>query len=314
MARQPRWIPPNALVELSCRCIQGRFLLRPSKLLNALIVGVLAIALRGTAIRVHAISVASNHWHMLASVPSTAALARAMEFFQGNVSKEAGRLNRWRGKLWATRYHYSIVDDDEATQVERLRYLLSHGVKEGLVWNPRDWPGVSSARALVEGVPLVGTWISRCSQWAARRRKGADASDAAHSERVELHLDPLPCWSHLPEHEWRRRVAEMVASIEEEGRAHHLREGTQPLGPRRVRKVHPHHAPEKVSWSPQPLVLARDPNRRRILVNAFASVVAAFREAADSLSAGDVNPRFPEGTFPPGLPYVPTVADLLPGG
>ena len=314
MARKPRWTPTHSLVELSNRCIQGRFLLRPSRPLNILIVGVLAMALRANGIRIHAISVASNHWHILASVPSTAAMARAMEFFGCNVSKEAGRLHGWRGSLWVGRYHHATVDGDEATQVSRLRYILAQGVKEGLVWRPQDWPGVNSVRALLEGKPLMGRWISRADQWAARRRKGADASDAAHSEQVEIELEPLPCWSHLPEKEWRRRVAELVQAIEQEGRAGHVRKKTQPLGPRRVRKVHPHHAPEKVSWSPQPHVIARDPQRRRELWQAFAAVVAAFRDAADRLAKGESGVRFPEGTFPPGLPYVPTVADLLPGG
>ena len=95
MARDPRYVPPHSLVEVSCRCIQGRFLLRPGKLLNALILGVLVLALSGTGIAVHAVSVLSNHWHLLLTVPSTGALARAMRFFQGNVSKEAGRLHRW---------------------------------------------------------------------------------------------------------------------------------------------------------------------------------------------------------------------------
>jgi REP element-mobilizing transposase RayT len=314
MGRNIRWTHPYSLVELSNRCIQGRFLLRPSKLLNLLIVGVLAMALRANGIRIHAITVASNHWHILASVPSTAAMARAMGFFGGNVSKEAGRLHKWRGILWQGRYHHSTIDDDEATQIGRLRYILAQGVKDGLVWRSQDWPGVNSVRALIEGKPLSGLWISRKDQWAARRRKGADASDAAHGERVEIHLEPLPCWSHLPEPEWRRRVAEMVRDIEQEARARHMREKTQPLGPRRVRKVNPHHAPEKVSWSPQPHVIARDPKRRKELWNALASVVAAFRDAADRLAKGDSGVRFPEGTFPPGLPYVPTVADLLSGG
>jgi hypothetical protein len=314
MAQKPRWIPPNSLVELSNRCIQGRFLLRPSKGLNLLIVGVLVLALRATGARIHSISVLSNHWHILATLPSTAAMARLMEFFEGNVSKEAGRLHGWRGALWAGRYKYSIVDADEATQVARLRYVLAQGVKEGLVWRAQDWPGVNSARALIEGKPLIGTWISRASQWSARRRKGADASDAAHSERLELHLEPLPCWSHLPEHEWRAKVAEIVDDIEKEGRSNHVRKKTRPLGPRQVRKMNPLHAPKKVAWSPQPYVIARDPERRKELWNTFASVIAAFRDAADRLAKGEHGVRFPEGTFPPGLPYVPTVGDLLPGG
>lgn len=314
MARSIRWTSPYALVELSNRCTQGRFLLRPSKPLNLLIVGILVMALRSSGARIHAISVLSNHWHIIATVPSTAAMVRLMGFFGGNLSKEVGRLHGWRGSLWASRYHHARIDDDEATQVERLRYVLAQGVKEGLVWRSEDWPGVNSARALVEGTPLVGTWISRTTQWAARRRKGADASDRAHSERVELHLDPLPCWEHLAEHEWRARVAEIVADIESEARAHHMREKTQPLGPRQVRKMHPHHAPEKVAWSPQPHVFARDPKRRKELWFVFSSVVTAFRDAADRLSRGEYRACFPEGTFPPGLPYVPTVADLLSGG
>ena len=133
MGRKIRWTPPHALVELSCRCTQARFLLRPSKRLNLLVVGILVRALRETGIRIHAISVLSNHWHMLVSVPSTGALAQAMRYFQGNVSKEAGRLHGWRGSLWASSYHDSIVDDDPVTQVERLRYVLAQGAKEGLV-------------------------------------------------------------------------------------------------------------------------------------------------------------------------------------
>ncbi len=314
MSRHPRWIEPHSLVELSNRCIQGRFLLRPSKALNLLIVGVLVLALRAAGGKIHAVSVMSNHWHILATLPSTGSMARLMEFFEGNVSKEAGRLHGWRGTLWAGRYKYSRIADDEATQVGRLRYILAQGVKEGLVWSSKDWPGVNSAQALIEGKPLQGIWISRTAQWAARRRKGADASDAAHSEELELHLEPLPCWSGLPEHEWRQRVADLVEDIEREGRSRHVRKGTVPLGRRRVRKVHPHHAPEKVAWSPQPFEIARDPRRRRELRQAFSAVVAAYRAAAERLSKGDRTARFPEGTFPPGLPYAPTVGDLLAGG
>ncbi len=72
MARIPRWVPPNSLVEISCRCIQGRFLLRPCKALNAIFVGVLLMALRATGIKVHCEVCQSNHWHILATVPSNA--------------------------------------------------------------------------------------------------------------------------------------------------------------------------------------------------------------------------------------------------
>jgi hypothetical protein len=37
---------------------------------------------------------------------------------------------------------------------------------------------------------------------------------------------------------------------------------------------------------------------------AYATFVAAFREASDRLRAGDRTARFPIGSFPPGLPFV----------
>lgn len=181
------------------------------------------------------------------------------------------------------------------------------------MWSPKDWPGVHSARALIEGSPLVGTWISRASQWAARRRKGADASDRAHGERLELHLEPLPCWAHLSEEVWRQRVTELVEDIERESRQRHARDQTVPFGPRRVRKVHPHHAPERVALDPMPRVFAMNPNRRRRILEGIAAVTAAYRDAADRLQKGVAGAGFPEGTFPPGLPYVPTAADLAAG-
>jgi hypothetical protein len=41
---------------------------------------------------------------------------------------------------------------------------------------------------------------------------------------------------------------------------------------------------------------------------AYSAFVAAFREAAEKLKAGDRTVRFPLGSFPPGLPFVSAYA------
>ncbi|HSJ74704.1 MAG TPA: hypothetical protein VK899_00705, partial [Gemmatimonadales bacterium] len=51
--------------------------------------------------------------------------------------------------------------DEEAAQVDRLIYVLSNGVKEGLVARVEEWPGVHSAHALLTGEPLEGIWYDR---------------------------------------------------------------------------------------------------------------------------------------------------------
>jgi hypothetical protein len=43
---------------------------------------------------------------------------------------------------------------------------------------------------------------------------------------------------------------------------------------------------------------------RKAFWEAYATFVAAFREAADRWREGDRSARFPIGSFPPGLPFV----------
>jgi hypothetical protein len=55
-----------------------------------------------------------------------------MQYLRANLSRKVGRLVDWSGGFWERRYSAEPVLDDEAL-VGRLRYVLAHGVKEGLV-------------------------------------------------------------------------------------------------------------------------------------------------------------------------------------
>ena len=72
-----------------------------------------------------------------------------------------------------------------------------------------------------------------------------------------------------------------------------------------VMEIDPHHRPEKLDRSPAPDVHARRKKVRQAMRAAYAWVVAEHRKAAERLRAGDRQARFPEGTFPPRLPFVP---------
>jgi hypothetical protein len=43
---------------------------------------------------------------------------------------------------------------------------------------------------------------------------------------------------------------------------------------------------------------------RRQFWEAYAWFVAAYRDAAEKLRAGDLDPPFPPGCFPPAMPFV----------
>jgi hypothetical protein len=62
----------------------------------------------------------------------------------------------WREKILSRRYQDIVISSEEAAQVERLKYVLAHGVKEGLVEKVTDWPGVHCAQALMTGETVQG--------------------------------------------------------------------------------------------------------------------------------------------------------------
>jgi REP element-mobilizing transposase RayT len=73
MARRLRFIPPGSLVEVTCRTMQGRLLLRPSPALRELTLGVLARAARLYPAEVDAFAPLSDHYHLLLTVPTPSA-------------------------------------------------------------------------------------------------------------------------------------------------------------------------------------------------------------------------------------------------
>jgi len=316
MTRPIRFIPPGgSLVEVTCRTVQGRFLLRPSRELNEIIVGLLARARRRHPVAVVAAVFLSNHFHLLLRVPNAGRLADFMHYLDGNLAREAARLHGWRGPFWARRYRAIVVSDEEEAQVDRLRYLLAHGAKENLVPRPRDWPGVHCARPLLSGQPLQGFWFDRTAEGRDRRR-GRKLHRYSHAEAEILHFDRLPCWQHLDDESYRSRVAEVLAGIEEDIATTRLREGATPRGLRAcltaIRCLHPHQAPEAWEPRPAPRFHAFRKARREALRNAYRAFLAAFRRAAESLRQGASQAAFPPGCFPPALPFVPACSPRAP--
>lgn len=291
-------------MEITTRTIHSRCLLRPSREVNEILVGVLAKALETHEVRLHAVVALSTHMHLILSPASVAEMAAFMKFVNGNISREIGRIHDWPGTLWARRYTSIPISEEPEAQIARLKYILSQGCKEGLVASPIDWPGVHSADALASGRPLEGVWTDRTSFDAARRRRqGAKIRDFQESLRV--HLEPLPCWRHLDDESRRAEVRTLVDQIEKETQRHHRSQGTRPLGARAVRRVHPHRRPLRENRAPAPLVHAATRRTREALREAYSRFVHDYTIAAERLRSGDLTAVFPPDCFPPALPPRP---------
>ena len=305
MARDLRFVPDGALVEVTCRTLHGRFLLRPSDKLAKLIVGILARAARRYEVEICAYVFLSNHCHLLLLPKNAFHLARFMNYVNANVAKEAGRLHGWREKFWGRRYRAIVVSHEGAAQVARLTYLLEQGCKEGLVASPRHWPGANSVRAMSTGSDPRGVWIDRTGQWHARQR-GERPNELRFTEREVLKLHPIPCWADLEAHQVQARVRAMVHQIEAATEERHRVNGTAPLGVRAILEQSPHARPDRVDRSPAPRFHAANRQARLELLSAYSWFIAAYREASDVLRRGVRKAEFPTGCFPPPLAYVDT--------
>lgn len=306
MPHTPRWIPSGRpLVEVTTRTFQARYLLRPSRTTNEIIVGVVGRAQRMYGMEICAFVFMSNHYHMLLVPEDARQLAKFMEYVNGQIAREINRATAWKAKVWARRFDPILVSDEPEVQRARFRYLLSHGVKEGLADHPARWIGASSVDAWLHGSPIVGYWFDRTRETRARRR-GKVFDRLAFATRETVRLSPLPCWraEGVDEAEIRREIVEMVDYLVELGRLERKLAGKGAASPRSLLGLPADHRPESPARSPRPPVHCRSKTARRRLRDARSAFLERYRQAAKALRGGDRQARFPEGSFPPALPFV----------
>ena len=233
-------------------------------------------------------------------------MSEFMRYVNSNIARKIGRLYGWKEKFWAKRYSAIIVSDEEEAQVGRLKYLLSQGVKEGLVERPEDWPGLHLAPALQAGYSSItgGIWHDRSAQYRATQKAGSASRVRASDfieKGLEIELEPLPCWRDLPWKVRRDAVRDLIEQIVDEAKLE--RKSRPVLGAEAVERQDPLSAPEKSSRRYAPPCHAASRKARSELLRQMSDFTDAFLVAADALRSG-VAAHFPEGCFPPGLPYV----------
>jgi len=293
MGRKLRYLPDdNHLVEITCRVIQRRFLLRPSPRLNAIIIGALARFQKRYDMRICGLVYLSNHCHLLLRPHSVEQLASFMRDVNSKIAREVGRLHGWREKIWRRRYTDVVTSHEPEAQIARLRYLLEQGCKEGLVASPRHWPGASSTQALMSGQSLEGIWIDRTEQFRAGE-SGEPTPNALFTSRLRLELSPLPCWDGQTPSQCQTRIRAMVREIEAQ------MDGVEVLGTKAISEQDPHDRPASTpQHTPAPRFHAIAPRVRRALEISYHLVHIAYRRASEDWRAGKRS-EFPPGCYAP---------------
>jgi hypothetical protein len=303
MPRPLRFIPPGSLVEVTTRTLQGRLLLKPSPELTDLILGVIGKAQARYGMTIHVFVFLSTHAHFLVSPSSAGQLARFMQFVNANVAKEAGRLHVWPERLWSRRYRAIVVADEQAAHA-RLRYVLAHGAKEGLVGSSSSWPGPNCVDAITTGARLRGTWLDRSAEFKARER-GESVLPSQFATTFDVQLTPLPCLQHLTADERQAHCRRIVAEIKARADAENREKGRQPMGVAAILAQDPHSKPATTDRSPAPFVHATHDSSMREFRAAYTSFFDAFRAGGRRLlqRASELRDMFPLWAFPPPLPF-----------
>ena len=287
-----------SVVEITARTAQERFLLRPDPEATGVIAGVLARAANRYGVVIYGHTVPSNHFHLLIGVHSARQMKQFMNYFMGNCARKINILRKRSGPFWHKRYTHIEVGQDEESLVGRLDYLLQHGVKEGLVHSPLEWPGLHCAHQLSTSDWTVrGHWDDLTRKFRLEQAgKTVENEDIRTEETIEL--QPLPCWEDQTREwivEWvRARIAEIITLFAKK----------RPMGTARVLSQCWSASPRRSKRSYAVQFHCRDPAMKSEWRLLYRQFVRAFRLAAGALATAADDFGFPQGAFPPAAEFI----------
>jgi len=288
MSRPLRMLEASAIYLVTIRCLQGRLLLRPSPETYDVLGGVLARAVRLHGIELFVFNFASNHLHLIVRAPR-GDLPQFMQYLLSNISKKVGTLVKWRGAFWERRYAAQPLLDEGAL-LEKVRYVLAHGVKEGLVRKCSEWPGLSALPLLRDGNPRTFRWLNwtrRCKSAPASRR--GPRIDDRWAEPEELRLTTLPVRGFDRLNVVRTFLDDCVRAIEQQARLTYR----TVMGVQSIREQDPQRRPTRPERSPAPWCHTTVHRLREEFMERYRWFASAFLEASSAWRAGCLGAKFP---------------------
>lgn len=146
----PRMSIPGATYLVTRTTVMSLFLLTPSTVVNQIMEYCIAWAAQGRGILIHAVSIESNHFHMVV----TDTQGRLSDFMQ-ELNRSAARclLRYYRDRypdrrldaVWthAQSFSSTLLVTPNAV-LDKIVYTLTNPVKDGLVRDYRKWPGFNT--------------------------------------------------------------------------------------------------------------------------------------------------------------------------
>jgi len=275
---------PERFLFITRRCTQREFLLRPDAETNNAFTYLLAEAAQRFGIELVLEQMMSNHHHTAAWDPHGNHVEFREHFHKLLAKSQNALRGRWEN-LWSSEEPCVVEIVTREDLLDKLVYIATNPVKDGLVDRVHHWPGPKFLQALLTGRPMRAT-----------RPTHFFREDGTMPAEVELVLK-------LPDHlegkqeflaELRRRITEVEEAYERERQA----TGRRVVGRRSVLRQSPRACP--TSQEPRrglrPRVASRNTWARVAALQRDKAWTVEYRAARESLKAGDPV-FFPFGTY-----------------
>jgi len=274
------------MYKVTRRTTQRLYLLLPTKMTHEVFGYCLGVALERFGIRMHAVTVLSNHYHIDVTDP----YGLLPEFKHLLNLLVARALNAHWGRFENFFASDGPSDVELATPEEvldRMVYTLTNPVKDGLVRSGGEWGGLTSYGM------RFGTKME------FRRPEEFFDKNGALPEKVVVEVSRPDILPELSDEELfvllmrkvKERERELLAAAKEEGRRF--------LGMRRVLRCK--HTDSPASREPRfnlnPRVASRSKWQRIAALQRNKEWLTVYREAYEKFCAGVRDVLFPEGTY-----------------
>ncbi len=280
----PRPVFPGQFVFITRRCTQRQFLLRPDDETNNAFTYAIGESAQEVGLDVVLAQMMSNHYHSALYDPHGRHVSFRERFHQLMARSQNALRGRWEN-FWAAEEPCVVEVVTAEDLLEKLVYIATNPVKDGLVEKVHHWPGPNFVAALLSGKPLH-----------ARRPTHFYREDGPMPAEIELVLK-------LPDHfenkqafldELRRRIA----AVEEACARERQRTGRRVLGRRRVLRQSWGDSP--TSHEPRrtlrPRVAARSKWMRIATLQRNKAWEAEYKDAREKWREG-LPVEFPYGTY-----------------
>ncbi len=298
----PRIETKNLANFVTSKTINDKLWFANSPELELAILGQLAKWQTKCEVIIYAVAIQGNHIHLLAQFPK-GNRAEFMKNLNSSIQREVKRYQEdfEGGPLFRESYSCEIVPREADIKVTYF-YTVQQPVNDALVDDIKDYPFYNCFEDSITGRE-VEYEVRRWSDYndAKRWKKNKDLKIEDFTDKYKLKFKRLPGFEGLTQSEYEIRMRDALK--EDTKRVLETRRVPTCLGANRLKKVVPGSRPKnpkkRVRFGHRPRVLSKDPETIRTTMDWYRSIVNAYREASKRYLSGELDVKFPEGTYKP---------------